>query len=427
MKDLTARFFRGPCDRFRFRLQRQLRFSLSRSAEAAMLCLLFAAAAYPHLAVPEFFGFYALEGDGNIALYEGKGSRPVGTVAQDVYSIPHNGTQTYTVSVVSPSVRFLLFYANAGEMMKSMTLHRLPLVRNIIENPDPNQRSMAMLSGKPIEARVIGTPNRPLLARIPDLEIRILSKPVPNQPQMIELVPDATLVPGLYIFDYSPAPGQGWHVVLAVRSASERESPLCLDLILPGGFGGMFERANSELNDAVPALASYRYKTCDSPGAPNTSALPAPNPTGGPASANAGAQSTLTSAWDQALNSGQPVVIGLCRDRGGFIVRPCEPGSLSLDAKQVTFTLAGGQSVFAASPAQLALKRDPNLEGVFWLEVGGKKSRFQYVPVGLDCPDRMGPFLACPPEGVAQQVAVADYLSRTLRKVASGNFSGVAQ
>jgi hypothetical protein len=426
VKRALQRFVLGIGDRLGFLAQAQSGRSLYRLCVAAILSVILPAPAPCQLALPEFFGFYAADHGRTVALFEGKGSADTTRITQDLYSIPRKAPQSYTVPVVSSSARFLLFYQNSGEMIKAMTFHRLPLVRNVIETPDP--ATAATFTGRPpVGPRVIGNPNKPLLARIPELEARILTKPVPNQLQMVELVPNATLEPGLYVFDYSPSPNQGWHAVISIRS-SDQEKPYCLDLMLPGGYGGLFESANSELNDAVPALGSYRYKACDGSTASNTSVPPTVNPSGGSASGGGtGGESDLTSAWDNALSLGQSAAIGLCRARGGFIVRNCEQGTLSLGLREVSFSLSNGQKLFAVPPSQVQIKKDSILVGVFLIDVGGKASRFQYSPPGVDCPDRMEAFAACPPKGVAQQVAVADYVAQAIRKLAAGSFGAAPQ
>jgi hypothetical protein len=276
MKTAPNRFLLGAGACLALMLRPKSRWLLWKSGIAVGLLLaVLPVPAWCQLTLPEFFGFYAADGGRTIAVYEGRGSAVTAKISQELFSVPSKGPQSYTIPVVSPSVRFILFYSNAGEMIKAMTFHRLPLVRNVVEMPDLSQRSTG------VTPRVIGTPNKSLLARIPELESRILTKPVPNQLQMVELVPDTTLVPGLYVFDYNPGHNQGWYAVVSIRSTSEQEKPYCLDLMLPGGYGGLFESANSELNDAVPALGSYRYKRCDSSAASNTPAPPSVNRSAG--------------------------------------------------------------------------------------------------------------------------------------------------
>jgi len=227
--------------------------------------------------LPEFFGFYALDGGQNVALYEGQGSESTKSAGIEWYSIPQNSKLQDTRPHVSTSARFVLFYTNSGEMIQSLSLHRLPFVRQIIETLPADAFS-------PPSRRVIDSPKLPLLAAIPELNFKLLAKPVPNQPQMVELVASPKLIPGLYVVQYSPGGANGWFAIFSVAANAEAESPFCLDLVLPGGPRGLFERANSELNSTVPSLASYRYTKCDSSSVPNANS-----------GAKAGAESVATS------------------------------------------------------------------------------------------------------------------------------------
>jgi hypothetical protein len=209
--------------------------------------------------LPEFFGFYALDGGHNVALYEGQGSESVKSAGIEWYSVPQNSKLQDTRPQVSTSAKFVLFYSNSGEMIQSMSLHRLPFVRHIIETLPADAFS-------PPSRRVVDSPKLPLLAAIPELSFKLLAKPVPNQPQMVELVASPKLTPGLYVVQYSGA--NGWFAIFSVAANAENENSFCLDLVLPGGRSGLFERANSELNSTVPSLASYRYSICDSSSVP---------------------------------------------------------------------------------------------------------------------------------------------------------------
>jgi len=223
--------------------------------------------------LPEFFGFYALDGGQNVAIYEGQGSQSAKSAGIEWYSIPQNSKLQDTRPQVSTSARFVLFYTNSGEMIQSLSLHKLPFVRQIIETLPAGEPSPF----SPPSRRVVDSPNLPLLAAIPELDFRLLAKPVPNQPQMVELVASPQLTPGLYVVQYSPSGANGWFAIFSVAGSAEAENPFCLDLILPGGQRGLFERANSELNSTVPALASYRYTKCDMSTTPNATAVPGVN------------------------------------------------------------------------------------------------------------------------------------------------------
>jgi hypothetical protein len=367
--------------------------------------------------LPEFFGFYALDAGQSVALYEGQGTESAKSAGIEWYSVPQNSKLHGTGPQVSTSARFVLFYSNSGEMIQSMSLHRLPFVRQIIE-------TLPASAFSPPSRRVIDSPKSPLLAAIPELSFKLLAKPVPNQPQMVELVASPKLTPGLYVVQYSGT--NGWSSIFSVAANAEAESQFCLDLVLPGGPGGLFERANSELNAPVPALAAYRYKTCDSGDV--AGAAPQTNVNSGERNTSASGVSELIGTWDKALGLGQSVSISLCRDRGGLSVN-CEQGTLSFSPKEISFEQPNGQKLFAAPSSLIKFKRDFGLgaSGVFSLDVGGKHSRYLYVVQGMDCPDRMEKFPACPAEGMEQQKAVSDWVEQTLGKLASGSSNASPQ
>lgn len=250
--------------------------------------------------LPEFFGFYALDGGQHVALYEGQGSESAKSAGIEWYSIPQNSKLQDTRPQVSTSARFVLFYTNSGEMIQSLSLHRLPFVRQIIETLPADAFS-------PPSRRVIDSPKLPLLAAIPELNFKLLAKPVPNQPQMVELVASPKLTSGLYVVQYSPSGGNGWFAIFSVAASVETENPFCLDLVLPGGPRGLFERANSELNSTVPSLASYRYTNCDSSG--STSGAPvignSSSPSGGvsPSAAPPWTDSATKLMWTRSDNN----------------------------------------------------------------------------------------------------------------------------
>lgn len=207
--------------------------------------------------LPEFFGFYALDGGHTVALYEGQGSEGTKSSTIEWYSIPKNSKLQDTRPEISTSARFVLFYSNSGEMIQAISLYRLPVVQRVIE-------SVPATAFAPPTRKVDDTPNTALLAGIPELAFKLLAKPVPGQPQMVELVASPRLTPGLYVAEYSPSGKDGWFAIFSVTSASETENQFCVDLILPGGPGGQFFRANSELGATVPLLAAYDYSKCGS-------------------------------------------------------------------------------------------------------------------------------------------------------------------
>jgi len=420
--------------------------------------------------LPEFFGFYAVDQGRLVALYEGRDSGSVTKADKELYSIPQTSEVSLRIPEISPSARFILFYSNSGEMIQAMTLHRLPHLRNIIETPDLIARANG---AKP---QVVGTLNMPLLARITEMEFRILTKPVPNQPQMVELVPSSQLKAGLYVFDYAPTGKDGWLATFAATPASAVEQPFCMDLFLPGGFGGKIAFANSELGQqAAPLLPSYRYQTCDS-----TSATPNRGGASPVAVGGAGASSSVatpskcgdydscvqgghkafrssnwsealtdflkagnirpnfglpwfwagntylvmnlfqdaTSAWDKALALRFPLPFTACRERG---IQPCELGDLEVGLKTVSF-LAAGQKVLDAQLADITILGTTNHKNQgyvnFGLVIEGKKYHFDFIPHAVQCSQLA--HVNCPRIGIEQQIKISDYVSQVIPKLASG-------
>lgn len=425
------------------------------------------------LPVPEFFGFYAVDGGRSVALYEGQGSAARQRNAQ-IYSVPQNGTIAGPVAELTSSARFILFYTTAGEMVQTMTLHRLPQLRNVVEQADPAQRIYGARD------KVASSPNEPVLARIPEQAFRLLSKPIPGQVQMIELVPNPQLTPGMYVLDYEPTGKPGWYAVFAVGSPEASSGNACIDLFLPGGYGGMFWRANSELSNAVPALSSERYKPCGGDGSAGSKTIPAatnPVPVSGNNAASTSAICTdydgcmrvgfdafkssswdqaltsftaaaryrqsglpwmwvgntqlamgnlqdFSSAWDKALNLQFTLAIAACRERG---IQQCDLGVLHLSNKTVSF-LSNGQTVFEQPLGQVNVGGAVahNFAGYvsFGLEASSKKYNFDLIPNGIDCPQSA--HVNCSRAGMAQQTAIGNYISQAIPKLLAGTLGGGA-
>jgi len=54
-------------------------------------------------------------------------------------------------------------------------------------------------------------------------------------------------------------------------------------------------------------------------------------------------------------------------------------------------------------------------------KVGGKNYRFQVVPFGVSCQKVVtSSDMICPDEGIAQELAVSNYISQAIPKLASG-------
>lgn len=132
----------------------------------------------------------------------------------------------------------------------------------------------------------------------------------------------------------------------------------------------------------------------------------------------AGRAQDAPGAWDKALQLGRALVFGVCHERG---FKRCETGDLSLSAKEISFTV-DGQKQLAQTPSQVtALGPTKNAfksGASITFQVGGKNYNYDFFPFGTSC--QVGSYLHCPEDGEAQQIAVRDYVSRTIPKLATG-------
>lgn len=123
--------------------------------------------------------------------------------------------------------------------------------------------------------------------------------------------------------------------------------------------------------------------------------------------------------WDKALNLG-PFGFFVCHER---TFQSCERGNLTLDSKQISFAATpGGQVLFSVSPSQVtptgASTNPLASKASFGLKVGGKSYNFDFIPFGVAC--QVGTFVQCPDEGISQQMAVGNYISQAIPRLASG-------
>ncbi len=419
-------------------------------------------------AAPEFFGFYATDGGRLVALYEGQGAQPA-IKSTEIYSVPKKSLFPSNLPQISPSSRFIVYYMNAGEMMQSITLHRMPFLRYVIEQADPAQAGYAVLGGarQPSE-QVVATVGKPMLARVAELQYQLLAKPVPNQPQMVELVPRTPLAPGFYVASYGPAGKAGWHAWFAVASPDASDQPYCIDLVMMGGYGGMFFNANSELTQTAPLLTREHYRTCTmnqgtaAPGARVADNTPAVascadydsciqhgvasfrsaafgqaladfkkaaehNPKMaipwmwvGNTQLAMGQLQEFRAAWDKVLELKTPLPVPACREKS---VQTCDMGDLQIGPENVAF-LMKGQIIFDVPASQVNVRGTtvyrpggitiPHIS--FGIDVGKKKYKFSVSPYGIGC--NVHSILACPQQGMDQQAAISEYLEKTIAKIA---------
>jgi hypothetical protein len=425
------------------------------------------------LPIPEFFGFYAVDNGRSFSIHEGQGTDATKLKAVEFYSYWNKGILRNDVPEVSSRARFILFYANAGEMVKDMSLHQLPLLRNSIETPELLERQMAAAQGRKANDRIVASPNKPLFAKVPELDFRLLSKPVPNQPQMVEIVPSTPLAGGLYVMDYAKgAQGrEGWYAIFAV-SSGEEQRPFCMDLVLQGGTGGQLFNSNSPLANSVPSLSNGQYRRCageaptsiQTTGTTELSGVPGSQAactdfdscmraghsafsssdwttaitdfqaasdkkpdSGEPliwlgnADLSAGRRDDFSAAWDKAMNLGSNLTLRVCHNRSS---RPCELGSLLIGSTTISFTGSDNQVLFSGAPSEISVSRRTG-ETRFTLRSGNKNYGFEFAPFAMECQPME--WLMCSDDpGIRQQQAVGAYILQTIPRLTNGSLGNAA-
>ena len=418
--------------------------------------------------IPEFFGFYAVENGKSFSIHEGQGTGSAKLKTVEFYSYWDKGILRNDVPEISSKSRFILFYSNAGEMIKDMSLHQLPLLHNSIETPDLLEQQRAEFQHQTASNRIVASPNKPLFAKIPELEFKLLSKPVPNQLQMIEIVPASSLAAGLYVIDYAKgAQGrEGWYAIFAVSSDGEQK-PFCIDLVVEGGMGGQFWGANSPLANSVPSLSNGQYRHCSGE-APSSSQMAITSKSSGvPASQasctdlnscmqaghdafsssdwttaiadfqtasnkkpdsgepliwlgnadlSGGRRDDFSVAWNKAIRLGSTLTLRVCHNRSS---QPCEMGDLMISSNKISFVGPDNQQVFSGTPSDINVSRRSG-ETRFTLKSGKKNYGFEFAPFAMECQPMQ--WLMCSDDaGVRQQQAVGAYILQLIPMLTNGS------
>lgn len=135
--------------------------------------------------------------------------------------------------------------------------------------------------------------------------------------------------------------------------------------------------------------------------------------------------------WDKVLSLGGPLSFLVCRPRlGNCFSDRRDRGNLILAPKLVSFITSSGQKVFEVSPAEIisaevAHKSRPLTRNELHLKAKGKNYDFYFIPIGIDCGKEESAYCE-EDEAVAQQLAVFNYISKTIPKLASGNLGSSA-
>jgi len=120
----------------------------------------------------------------------------------------------------------------------------------------------------------------------------------------------------------------------------------------------------------------------------------------------------IAAAWDKALAlGGSPIIIGACHTRG---MLPCERGDLVLSAKEVFFTMGGSRTLFSArlTDVKPTIASRSFGQTQLTLQIGGASYVLSLEPLGSSC--QINAIVSCPPDGVAKQNALAQYVSKVI-------------
>jgi hypothetical protein len=128
----------------------------------------------------------------------------------------------------------------------------------------------------------------------------------------------------------------------------------------------------------------------------------------------------LSEVWDKALSLGAEILIGACHEQA---LRPCERGDLALSGKSVSFLAARSRTIFSAAPSDIEPGRVLNNSGAahisYSLKVAGKNYAIDFIPLATtSCTFNL--MVQCSPEGISEQLILAQYVSQTLPKLARG-------
>jgi hypothetical protein len=134
-------------------------------------------------------------------------------------------------------------------------------------------------------------------------------------------------------------------------------------------------------------------------------------------------QSDLSNVWDKALSLGSELVIGACHE---LTLRPCERGDLTLSTKNVSFLANGSQVIFSAAPADITpgriLNNPAGMHVSYNMKVGNRNYAIDFIPLGTQgCQFNL--MVQCPPDGLAKQLVLAQYVSQTLPRLARGSLA----
>ncbi len=448
-----------------------------------LCCLLAPNAVYcqsqPSLPVPEFYGTYAVT-NGRLVKLDGKEVRADRTVsvkfgqrqsaAEILNRAPVASSHDVNLPVFSPDLKIIV-YSQSGGMLSP-----LQVAEELRIEPLVFVRSVSVDTGFPNNVRRSGAENGWDYGNAPELlglatgdhpeTLELLKKPFAGQKDMVVAGFAERLQSGVYRFTLEPGQGLGGggkYFTFAVEPVAQAESSKCVDASITyammaedikyrpcssqtrsgtsaesrsgttfagpsaGGEAGV-AGCSDYSNCFTAAMTAYKAKDWRSATAAFEAAAKQ-RPTSGDPWVWLGrilmqddqphGLQDLSKVWDKALSLGATIMIGACHER---TLQPCERGALSLSLKSISFLANETREVFAAPPSEITpgrvLNNSSAMHVAYNLQVGGKRYAIDFIPLGAVCTFNL--MVQCPQEGIAEQLILANYVFRTLPKLAGG-------
>lgn len=434
------------------------------------------------LPVPEYYGIYAVV-SGKLVKLDAQQIRPEETVRvrlgqrNGVGNILQGsavaGSTTAEIGKFGSDLKVIVFSQSSGvqsslDIAKSLHLESLVFVRNLMVDtgwPNNVKRSgpeNGWESGDAPELLVMGGGDRAK-------SLEFLMKPLPGHPDMVVAALAEKLKPGVYrlrVGEADPFSGRRGFL-FAVDPVADGEISKCVDALVTYSMnmsnskytacGGVAHASNNTTSAAVPSSSNAPPSNSTVPSATCTSyddcfhsgqiafrsadwsqaiadfqmaeknrpESGEPLEWIGNSHLAAGRISDAVEAWDKALTLSGRLLFSVCHERG---MKRCEVGALTLNTEAVSFAVSG-QRLFSELPSEIAVagqtksmfKSGASLS----LRVKGQNYDFDFFPVNGAC--QTGSFLHCSEDGVRQQLALRNYISQAIPKLASGSFGHAKQ
>ena len=421
----------------------------------------------PGIELPEYYGLYAVvEGKlYGIGISVSSFSPPLKRAAL-LTELRAGDLSTAQVLELPGNVEFLVFYQSEGlassmEVAFTLDLKSYPFIRQCVDQ----------FGGEPFRANawyVGGGRSVFLMSAVYEhfKEIELLLKPLPGHPDITLARPASALRPGLYRLSSQFMED---YFVFVVPPISEAEHSRCID-ILPAGDHHL---AVAPCGEALRTLPSEATTVSESPPIPSPvaakevgcstyrSCLVAAHYSlrGGrfvqalaeaekaktldPSQARAwgllgdvhlslGKTADATRLWDKFLQLGGETRQPVWREKR----LTGDRGALKLSTERVSFVTRDGETIFDTETGEVESTEskgakalfgplaDPDAipkMGILVLEIRGKKYKLDPIPLGTEDCGIQGSQLVCPEPSASHQVAIADYLAKTIRELADGS------